>query len=165
MNYHKTMPSIIDPRESIHIALNNLLPIGFSVSAQTENSLTVKRKVANRGTPHPLLGMSTAAFSLEEGAISIDADLNALNRLSRRIVLVYLAVSLVNAVIFLSLWFIIPALRAHGWFLLIPAAMMAMFVVIILFAARLAYARCEAAINDLLTQMAGKPTNFKHYYL
>ena len=119
--YRKTQPSISEPEFARDIILQTLLPLGFEIVCDSSHALTLAGPGYRSTRQNPLLGISRASFELGRSSISIDAELGGLNRMTKLLLIILVGVGLFDSATFFGLWYFLPALNEHKWFLFIPA--------------------------------------------
>ena len=139
---------------AINAALQTLLPLGFHIVEQSDNTLTVEGPGYNSTRQNALMGMSHGIFNFSRSIISIKAILEGVDHISRFLLFLFLGIGAFNALIFTGLWFYIDTLHANLWFLAFPAAITILWGLIAPVITLWIRKRCEEAITNLLQNMA-----------
>jgi len=153
--YKKSQINNHDPERAKNIILQSLLPLGFEIVSDTSYGLTVSGPGYRSTRQNPLLGISAATFDIGRSQISVDAQLGGVGRLGQTLVSILIGVGLVDAAIFFALWYFLPELNQHRWFLFIPALTLIPWVFIAPWMTKFIRRRCEDAIDTLLRNASG----------
>lgn len=143
-----------DAARAFDTARQTLLPLGFRVESEGATRLVVSGPGMNSTRQNALLGVSRAEFNAERGSLRVRAELGGVDRLQRFLILLMLGLGLFDSLIFIGLWYFFDQLRAHTWFLAIPALTLAPWIFIGPFIARLIARNTEKSLNTLLQNMA-----------
>lgn len=155
ITYKKSQPNHIDPSRAKEIVLQTLLPLGFEIINDSSYGFTVNGPGYRSTRQSPLLGISTAVFDFGRSQILIDAELGGFSRMSQLLLAILIGVGVIDSAIFFTLWYFLPELNQHRWFLFIPALTLLPWIFIAPRMTRFIRRRCEDAIDTLLRNAAG----------
>lgn len=155
ITYQKTQPNHNDPARAKELVLQTLLPLGFEIVNDTSYGLTVNGPGYRSTRQPPLHGISTAVFDFSRSQIVIDAELGGVSRISQLLLFILIGVGFLDSAIFFALWYFLPELNQHRWFLFIPALTLLPWIFIAPWMTRFIRRRCEDAIDKLLRNAAG----------
>ena len=157
-SFHHKEPYSGNAHAALHKALSTLLPLGFKVIGQTENSLTIKGPGYDRTMQNALLGMSSGELSISRGTISLYARLGGVDRMAHRLVFILIGMGFVQALIFIGLWFYIQRLHTKPFFLLIPALVFLPWIFITPRITKWIRSNCESALVRFVAGIASPQT-------
>ena len=143
-----------EPSRAFDTALRTLLPLGFLVVSEGSSQLIVTGPGFNSTRQNALLGISRAEFTAERSSLKVLAELGGVDRMQRFLIILLVGLGLFDSLVFLGLWYFLDQLRAHTWFLAIPALTLVPWVVIGPILARWIGNRTREALNRLLQNMA-----------
>jgi len=150
LTYRKSQLNNTDPENAKNVVLQTLLPLGFEITNASSFGLQVKGPGYGSTRQNPLLGISSAMFKFSRSQITIDAQLGGVSRMAQLLSFILIGVGLMDAVIFFTLWYFLPELNQHRWFLYIPTLTLLPWVFIAPWLTRFIRQRCEDAIDTLL---------------
>jgi hypothetical protein len=143
-----------DPSRAFDTALRTLLPLGFQVINESSSQLIVTGPGFTSTQQNALLGISRAEFTAERSSLKVLTELGAVDRMQRFLIILLVGLGLFDSLVFLGLWYFLDKLRAHTWFLAIPALTLVPWVVIGPILTRWIGNRTREALNRLLQNMA-----------
>jgi hypothetical protein len=118
--YEDSIPFTGSAEDAFTLALESLLPLGFRIEAQNSARLVLTNPSSKGFQQHALQGISRAEFALGPTRLSVKAELGGVERLQKSMLLVVLGLGSFDVLLFTGLWYFIPALHPHTWFLFIP---------------------------------------------
>ncbi len=118
--YQETLPFSGSAEDVFTHALESLLPLGFQVEAQNNTRLALTNAGGKGFQQHALQGISRAEFSFSPTKLSVKAEMGGVERLQKAMLLILLGLGSLDVLLFTGLWYFIPKLHPHTWFLFIP---------------------------------------------
>ncbi len=118
--YEDFVPYTGEGERAFNVALQTLLPLGFLVESQGSSHLIVTNQHYNSTKQSALLGISRAEFSLGHSALTVKAELGGVERMQKFLLFILLGLGSFDVLLFTGLWYFIPELHGHIWFVFIP---------------------------------------------
>lgn len=150
----ESVPFSGDPDRAFGTALRILLPLGFQVEERGSYRLAVRGPGYDSTRQNALLGVSRAVFTAGGSTLEVRAELEAVDRLMRRLLYLMLALAAFDLALFTSLWYFLEPLRGNTWILATPALTLLPWVFLGPFLTRIFTKRTRQALVALLENMA-----------